>query len=149
MVCASVRAADARAPPRLDAAADGSPSGCAAVDGTAAVWPAVVWPAVEGAVAVGDGQVPDTGGEVTSAAGAAVPVPAARADACSNCAVPTAANSRAMPPSAMAASARRWRPLPAKAATSPAAVTGTGAADAPAPGAPEADGDAAEDAAWG
>ena len=69
MVCASVRAADARAPPRLDAAVDGS---------------AAAGPSVEGAVADGDGQVPDTCGEVTSAAGAAVPVPAARADACSS-----------------------------------------------------------------
>ena len=106
--------------------------------------------------------MPDGCGEDTSAGGAAVPVPAARADACSSCAVPTAANSRAMPPSATAASARRWLPLFARADTSPAAVEGRGAADGPALvwlallwpalGAPETDGAgvAEEDAgAWG
>ena len=121
-------------------------SGCAAVDGSAAAVTLLRMAPSRTA----DGQVPDSCGEATSAAGAAVPVPAARADACSSCAVPTAANSRAMPPSASAASARRWRPLPAEAATSPAAVAGRGAADARAPGPPEADGaDAAEDAAGG
>jgi hypothetical protein len=78
-------------------------------------------------------------------AGAAVPVPAARADACSSCPVPTAANSRAMPPSATAASARRCVPLFARAVTRLAAVDGRGATaarvlDAPALDWPETEG---------
>ena len=100
---------------RLDAAADGSPADCPAPDRLCCGMAHA-----DGNVADGDGQVPDSCGEATSAAGAAVPVSAARAEACSSCAVPTAASSRAMPPSATAASARRWRPLSARAVTSAA-----------------------------